>query len=410
MSKFSKEEKVEILSDIVGIKTVNDNEIEVAEYLQDLFKKHDIDTEIDKINDKRANLIATIGEGEPVVAISGHMDVVDPGDEDDWEHPPFELTEKDGYLYGRGSADMKSGLAALAIAMIEIKESDALEKGTIKFLATAGEEMEQTGSQQLYENGYMDDVDALIIAEPSETSLVYAHKGSMDFRITSKGLASHSSMPILGKNAIKPLIDFIQAIDKDYQEASKDIKFEKMDFSKLLDLAKEKGRDDIDDDVIESVVSGLVLNNTVIKGGNQVNSIPEVAEAEFNVRTVPEFDNDKVKELFQKHLDKVNDEGGDLKSEMFLDLDPVLTTGDNDLIKTGHDIASDMFDEEIIITPTVGVTDASNLLRGKDEDFSFLMLGPGSTPHQVDENVKKDTYLDFIDYYIKLLTTYINNQ
>ena len=71
---------------------------------------------------------------------------------------------------------MKSGLMALAIAMIELKENDALPHGTIKFMATAGEEKEQLGSAQLYKKGYMNNVDALIIAEPSETNIVYAHK------------------------------------------------------------------------------------------------------------------------------------------------------------------------------------------------------------------------------------------
>ncbi|PTK97641.1 succinyl-diaminopimelate desuccinylase, partial [Staphylococcus haemolyticus] len=134
-----------------------------------------------------ANLIAEIGEGSPVLGISGHMDVVAEGDHDQWTYDPFTLTAEEGYLYGRGAGDMKSGLVALALAMIEIKESGALKKGKIKFMATTGEEMEQLGSKQLYENGEMDDVDALVIAEPSEKMLVYAHKGSMDFRITSNG-------------------------------------------------------------------------------------------------------------------------------------------------------------------------------------------------------------------------------
>ncbi|WP_145411495.1 M20/M25/M40 family metallo-hydrolase, partial [Paenibacillus xylanexedens] len=71
-------------------------------------------------------------------------------------------TEDDGFLYGRGAADMKSGLAALAIALIDIKQSQALQQGRIRFLATSGEEMEQLGSQTLYEQGYMDDVNELL--------------------------------------------------------------------------------------------------------------------------------------------------------------------------------------------------------------------------------------------------------
>ena len=167
MSALSNEERIKILSDIVAIKTVNDNELEVAKYLQTWFDKYGIESELDEVSEGRANLIATIGSGKPVIGISGHMDVVAEGNHDDWTYDPFQLTEDNGNLYGRGAADMKSGLAALAIALIEIKESNQLNKGTIKFMATVGEEMEQAGSAQLYEKGYADDLDALLIAEPS---------------------------------------------------------------------------------------------------------------------------------------------------------------------------------------------------------------------------------------------------
>lgn len=407
-SVFSQEEKVNILRDIININTVNDNEIEVAQYLQRLFEQYHIESHIDQINDTRANLIATIGSGHPVLGISGHMDVVSEGDKQDWSVDPFEMTEKDGNLYGRGTSDMKSGLAALAIALIDIKENNLLQQGTIKFMATAGEEMEQLGSEQLYDKGYMDDVDALVIAEPSEQTLVYAHKGSMDFRITSKGRASHSSIPVMGQNAVKPLLDFIQNIDKSYQEIAQATEFKELDFTRMLETVKDRLPESLDEEEVKRVVSGLVINNTIIQGGNQVNSIPDRAQTEFNIRTVPEYNNEQVKSLFNKHLEKINQQGGQLEQDIYLDLEPVLTTGDNRLISTGYDLATSLFDHDIIITPTVGVTDASNLLKGKDQDFPFLMLGPGTKPHQVDEFVSKDKYLDFITYYIQLFTTYLN--
>ncbi|PNZ70645.1 ArgE/DapE family deacylase [Staphylococcus croceilyticus] len=409
MSTFSEKEKIQMLADIVEMNTVNDNEIEVARYLKKLFEDHGIQAEIDEVEENRVNLIASIGEGSPVVGISGHMDVVSEGDPEDWDYPPFELTEKDGLLYGRGTSDMKAGLLGLAIAMIDIKESDALPKGTIKFMATAGEEMEQLGSAQLYEKGYMDDVEALIIAEPSEQNLVYAHKGSIDFRITSKGRAAHSSVPVIGHNAIKPLIQFIQNIDEEYERLSKELKYEKLDFTHLIERIQSQlqQNSELDEDEVKRVISGLVISNTIIHGGNQVNSVPDVATAEFNIRTVPEYDNEKVKELFKKYLEEINKQGGKLEENMYLDLDPVLTTGDNDLIKTGQQVAKQVFNEDIVASPTVAVTDASNLLRGKDEHFSFLMFGPGTVPHQVNEHVEKEKYFKFIDYYTELLTTYL---
>ncbi|MGW9816097.1 ArgE/DapE family deacylase [Staphylococcus cohnii] len=409
MSTFSNEEKVQILSDIVAIETVNDNEVEVCNYLQQLFSNYGIESKIQKIDERRANLIAEIGEGNPVIGISGHMDVVSAGNKSQWTYDPFSLTEDDGFLYGRGAADMKSGLAALAIALIDIKQSQALQQGRIRFLATSGEEMEQLGSQTLYEHGYMDDVDALLIAEPCQDIMVYAHKGSMDYRITSYGKSAHSSMPVMGINAIKPLISFIQDIDDAYARISKEVQGKALDFTKFIDRIKPSLPATTALEDVESALQGLVISNTLIKGGVQVNSVPEEADADFNIRTIPEYDNAQVKALFSNTIKSHNDKGANLSSNLYLDLDPVLTTGDNSLINTAQSIAKSLFDKDFIASPIGGVTDASNLLKNKDENFPFLVFGPGIKPHQIDECVEKDMYLKFIDFYSELLTTYSKN-
>lgn len=123
------------------------------------------------------------------------MDVVSEGNHDDWTYDPFTLTENQGYLYGRGAADMKSGLAALAIALIEIKESGKLTQELLNSWQQWVKKWNNQVRNSCLKKGYADDLDALLIAEPSFPSLVYAHKGSMDFRIKSKGRASHSSIP-----------------------------------------------------------------------------------------------------------------------------------------------------------------------------------------------------------------------
>ncbi|MEJ7341296.1 succinyl-diaminopimelate desuccinylase, partial [Staphylococcus epidermidis] len=76
----------------------------------------------------------------------------------------------------------------------------------------------------------------------------------------------------------------------------------------------------------------------------------------FNVRTVPEYDNDMVKDLFNKHIERLNGEGACLENETYLDLDPVLTTGENDLMELSSKLAKKHFDYEILKSPTVGVT------------------------------------------------------
>lgn len=136
---MQEEQKLSILKDIIAIQSVNDHEKDVAVYLKQLFDETGIKNDILPLDDSktRANLVAEIGNGKPVLAISGHMDVVEV-DADRWDTDPFTLTEKDGNLYGRGATDMKAGLVAMVIAMLELKESGAKIPGTIRLLATAG--------------------------------------------------------------------------------------------------------------------------------------------------------------------------------------------------------------------------------------------------------------------------------
>ena len=100
------------------------------------------------------------------------MDVVDPGNLAAWDNDPFTMTEKDGKLFGRGITDMKAGLAALVIAMIELKKQGLPKKGTIRLLATAGEEVGEEGSAAFYRDHYMEDAAGLLIAEPSTVLLL----------------------------------------------------------------------------------------------------------------------------------------------------------------------------------------------------------------------------------------------
>jgi Acetylornithine deacetylase/Succinyl-diaminopimelate desuccinylase and related deacylases len=195
MKFFTEEQSLDVLKNLVAIKSDNDNELKVASYLKDLLAKYDIESEIKIIRGNRANLVAEIGHGKPVLGISGHMDVVAAGNLDDWDSDPYQLTEKDGQLYGRGATDMKSGLAALVITMIELHHQGLPKQGTIRLMATMGEEVGEEGSSYFLEDGSMDDVDGLVIGEPSGYNIGYAEKGSMDIKFISKGKASHSSMP-----------------------------------------------------------------------------------------------------------------------------------------------------------------------------------------------------------------------
>lgn len=377
MKQFTKEEKIKILSDVVAIKSVNGNEIEVANYLKDLFAEYGIESKIVPVTETRVNLVAEIGSGKPVIGVSGHMDVVSPGDETEWTSNPFTLTERDGNLYGRGSNDMKSGLINLALVLIELKESNELTNGTVRLMATTGEEVGGAGSKKLYEEGYMDDVDYLWVAEPSQDTIIYSHKGSLNLRVTSTGEAAHSSMPDQGYNAINALMEY------------------------LLDMDKKLNHDERTNEVLNKLVS----STTIFNGGNQVNSIPDKAVAEINVRTIPEFNNDEVITLFDTTADEYNKKGSKIEVEVTMSLPSVLTSGQSKMIELSKELGKKYLGLDLSIKASTGVTDGSNLLRGKDTNFPFMMFGPGEIKmaHKVDEYVDKEVYLAFFEIYKELI-------
>ena len=403
MSVFSEEDKIKILADIVEINTENDNELEVCNYFKALLNKYDIDSKIIKVDNRRANLVAEIGEGKPKIAISGHMDVVDAGDYNEWKYDPFKLNEEDDKLYGRGTTDMKGGLAALIIAMIEIKESGHLQKGTIRLMATAAEEKEMSGAQLFKEQGYVDDLDGMIIAEPSDGFAFYATKGSMGLKVTSKGIPAHTSLPSLGHNAINSLIAFIQRIKEKYVEIKKNEKDHSLDVHPYIDECIREQNHYSDGDLKEDVAAGLVIVNSIIRGGEQFNTVPESAYAEFNIRTVPEYDNVAIEKLFKDTVKEIDSER--LSVEVTVNHTTVYTHKDNRLINTFLE-----YNHDFKVSGMVGATDAAELLGDKDEDFDLAIIGPGhiTLAHQTDEYVYKSRYLDYIDMYQQVILNYLN--
>ena len=278
---INNKEAVEMLQDIIRMRTENDRETEVAVYLQKLLKAHGIESQLVEFEPGRSNLVAEIqnGASDKVLGLSGHMDVVKAGNHDLWQHDPYAAEIVDGKLYGRGATDMKGGLMALVIAMIHAKEHQNFN-GTIRLLATVGEETGEPGARQLSDLGYADDLNGILVAEPFNNRILYMHGGSYNYKIKSHGISAHSSTPQKGQNAIQHLRDFMVAIQA------------KLDPIIAKYENKHLGR------TIHSV--------TLIEGGVQLNSIPEYAEYQANARTIPEFDNDKLTALIKETVEELN--------------------------------------------------------------------------------------------------------
>ncbi|HDA2204247.1 TPA: ArgE/DapE family deacylase [Staphylococcus aureus] len=407
MTTFSEKEKIQLLADIIELQTENNNEIEVCHYLKNLFDKYDINSKILKVNEQRANIVAEIGSGSPILALSGHMDVVDAGNQDNWTYPPFQLTEKDGKLYGRGTTDMKGGLMALVITLIELKEQNQLPQGTIRLLATAGEEKEQEGAKLLADKGYLDDVDGLMIAEPSGSGIYYAHKGSMSCKVTATGKAVHSSVPFIGDNAIDTLLEFYNQFKEKYSELKKNDTKHELDVAPMFKslIGKEISEEDAND------ASGLTAVCSIINGGKQFNSVPDEASLEFNVRPVPEYDNDFVESFFQNIINDVN--SNKLSLEIPSNHRPVTSDKNSKLITTIKDVASSYIEQgEIFVSALVGATDASSFLGDNKDNVDLAIFGPGNPlmAHQIDEYIEKDMYLKYIDIFKEASIQYLKEK
>lgn len=379
--KLEKERKVSILQDVLRFKSVNDHEEEVAKYLQTLLAEFEISSTLVEYAPGRSNLIAELAGTGPgkTLGFTGHLDVVSAGDESEWIHPPFEAVIDGSKLYGRGSTDMKGGTVGLVLAMIELKEKAIPFNGKIKLLATVGEEIGTVGSKQLTELGYADDLDGLLVAEPSgANSFVTAHKGSMSYKITSLGKSSHSSMPQEGINSIDQLAEFIVQANAKMAEITAAYENHKL------------GR------TTHAV--------TIINGGNQINSIPEKAVIEGNIRSIPDYDNTAIMTLMQSIVDEINQSiKGSLKIEWTQINYPVEKPEDSDLVKAALKVIGDL--PIIGISPT---TDAAQFIQAK-ANFDFLLHGPGvpSLPHQVNEYVEIEDYLNFIERFQAIALEYL---
>lgn len=374
------EEKIAILQELIRIKSVNGNEGEVAAYLNHLLNQHGIQGEIISHTEGRDNLVATYHNGQGrVLGLSGHMDVVSAGDESNWTYPPFAAEIKGNRLYGRGATDMKSGLAAMVIAMIELKESGKPFNGTIKLLATVGEEVGELGSEQLTKAGYVDDLDGLIIGEPTNYNLMYTHMGSINYTVVSHGKEAHSSMPQEGYNAINHLNEFITRANEQMDALANDFQ--------------------------NSALGKTIHNVTVINGGNQVNSIPSQAQLQGNIRSIPEFPNDQIIDLLQKIVDELN-EGTNYHLELTIDYNkiPVKANPDSSLI---YHIQK-QFEQPLPLVGAAATTDAAEFTKSA-HSFDFVVFGPGvvNLPHQIDEYVEIDNYLDMIDTYQAIILSYL---
>lgn len=156
------------------------------------------------------NLWLRRGDSGPLFCFAGHTDVVPTGPESKWSHPPFSATVEDGMLHGRGAADMKGSIAAFVTACERFVEANPQHKGAIAFLITSDEEgPAQDGTVRVIETleARGEKIDWCLVGEPTSTAKLgdvvkNGRRGSLNGRLTVKGVQGHVAYPHLAKNPV----------------------------------------------------------------------------------------------------------------------------------------------------------------------------------------------------------------
>jgi succinyl-diaminopimelate desuccinylase len=213
----SGERLADLITALVRIESENPpgNERACAQFIYEWLLERDIDAELlDRPFEDRPQVAARVGSGEPTVVLNGHLDTVPAGDPDSWEYPPFGGEREDGRLYGRGSVDMKTGLAIAMLTMVDYRDRLPPGTGTLVFHGAIGEETGDPGTRTLLEAGY--DGTYGIVLEPTDFHVATRAKGLVCYNLTVHGESSHASRPDQGDNAIlqaQPVIEAIASYD-----------------------------------------------------------------------------------------------------------------------------------------------------------------------------------------------------
>ena len=201
---------IDLLCDLIRCRSVTPDDAGCQVLLRSRLEAAGFSCETLQFNDV-TNLWARRGSDGPVLCFAGHTDVVPPGDEAQWGSDPFEPTFRDGLLFARGAADMKSGLAAMIVAVEEFLEAHPDHPGSLAFLITSDEEgRARDGTLQvmktLAERG--EHIDWCVLGEPSSQRdlgdiVRIGRRGSLSGILTVKGVQGHVAYPQLADNPIR---------------------------------------------------------------------------------------------------------------------------------------------------------------------------------------------------------------
>jgi succinyl-diaminopimelate desuccinylase len=374
----SRSDLVSLLQNLVRIETENPpgNERECAAFIADWFDERGINYElIRQPYEDRPQVVASVGDPSadtPTLVFNGHMDIVPVGDPDRWDHDPYGGEIEDGYLYGRGAADMKSGLATGMVTAARLR--NAIESGdlpgSILVHAAVDEEVVGPGTKTLVERGETGDYG--VVLEPTGLRTATREKGHIWYIITVEGDPAHGSQPDEGRNAIEDAHHVVEAL-----------------------LEYDKRVRERENDLLGSAYASV----TMFDAGTKVNVIPERATLALDRRFIPEEDSADV-----------DSEIDDLLTDIAREHDVDVTWEHVDIVAEASQVPADCAIARTLLDRSQAIANVSREPWGfpatsdlrnlvNDAGMEAVTWGPGETnqAHSIDERVAIEQVEDAVE-------------
>jgi succinyl-diaminopimelate desuccinylase len=387
---LDEQDAISFLQELMQINSVNPpgTEKAVAEAIRRRLEKAGLEVELDEVAEGRTNLFVSLprandSENSPskparVLSYSGHFDTVPLGSVK-WKHDPFGGEQVGNRLYGRGTTDMKGGVAAMVIALECLYRAGVKLKGKLQFVGTVGEEVDCFGAKQVVKKGQIDDTTAMVISEPSANQVFCAHKGALWLDVRVFGKTAHGSMPEQGINAIQIMNRFINELER---------------FSFVYEP--------------HPLLGEPTMNIGTIQGGIKTNVVPDQCIMTLDIRTVPGQEHRQIVDQLHELLQKVCETyGASHQINVVNDMPAVTTPADDAFIELAIATAKNHLNRSLTARGVRYFTDGS--VYAPYLQVPILIYGPGepTMAHQPDEWIEVDKYLEAIRYYIALAVEYL---
>lgn len=349
---FTNEEAGSLTADLVRYSSITgtDQVLDCAEFIRDWFVNNRIEAEIITYHGV-PNVTAHVGKkGGKRLLLDGHFDVVPPGKADEWKTDPFRPVIRDGYIYGRGVGDMKSGIAAAMLAMRELKKKEDGLKGEVVFYGVGDEETGSVnGTISLLQN-YDKAFDGAVVPEPTDFCIERAQRGLRWIRFHVIGKACHAGRPHCGKNAIEQSMLIIQ-------------KLKSLTYNAHMELFEEGLKE-----------PSLSVNR--IEGGTKNNIIAEECTFIVDRRLLPGETAEDVLKQLQEAVKETLQPGFRCELSLVNDgWDPFITPAENPVVSDLIASYREEVGEEPVVRGKGGCTDASHIFKA---GIPAVILGPGS--------------------------------